>query len=144
MMSYLKHEWVCCGLHKHKSFLREPVAQDYSFLFLVSGPQAERFYYCTMMLLYNRPHSSNVVNTRHRADGWFNKRPREPLALALGRLYFHPICFALMCLSLLQMEELVGEGYPDSGHDLLLLLYYLSWSHSADDDCEYLLSPTTS
>lgn len=67
------------------------------------------------------------------------KRPPELLVLALGRLYFRPICFALMCLSLLQMEELVGEGHPHAGYDLLLLHHYLSRSDGADDDCEYIL-----
>jgi len=66
------------------------------------------------------------------------KRP-ELLVLALGRLYFHPIWFALMCLSRLQMEELVGEGHPYSGYDLLLLFHHLFGPDSADDDCEYLL-----
>jgi len=44
-----------------------------------------------------------------------------------------------MCLSRLQMEELVGEGYPYSGYDLLLLFHHLFGPDSADDDCEYLL-----
>lgn len=67
------------------------------------------------------------------------KRPPELLDLALGRLYFHSICFALMCLSRLQMEELVGEGHPDLSYDLLLLYHYIFGSDGADDDCEYLL-----
>uniref|UniRef100_A0A9J7XTJ5 Uncharacterized protein n=1 Tax=Cyprinus carpio carpio TaxID=630221 RepID=A0A9J7XTJ5_CYPCA len=35
----------------------------------------------------------------------------------------------------LNLEELLGEGDPHSGHDLWLLLQYLSGSHGSDNDC---------
>lgn len=40
---------------------------------------------------------------------------------------------------LLQMEELVGERHPDSGHDCLLLHHHLLGTHGVDDDCKLLL-----
>lgn len=44
--------------------------------------------YGTMMLLYNRPDSSSVVNTRRRADGWFNKKATWDFGPGIRKITF--------------------------------------------------------